>query len=81
MRCTGKPATPSGFHFRVQNAADPFSGRISISKVMSGVLKNDATLQEFHARTSERLQAREVMQGKTPTRSRIARRGLAQSRN
>jgi elongation factor G len=47
--------------------ADPFAGRITYFKVMSGVLKNDATLQNFTRSTSERLQHVQVMQGKTAT--------------
>src|SRR6202023_1663159 len=34
-------------------------------KVMSGVLKNDATLHNFHRNSQERLQHVQVMQGKT----------------
>ena len=45
--------------------ADPFAGRITYFKVMSGVLKNDATLQHFNRNTSERLQHIQVTQGKT----------------
>ena len=52
--------------FVYKTLADPFSGRISYFKVMSGVLKNDATLQNFTRGTSERLQHVQVMQGKTP---------------
>jgi translation elongation factor EF-G len=51
--------------FVFKTLADPFSGRISYFKVMSGVLKNDATLQNFTRGTSERLQHVQVMQGKT----------------
>src|ERR1700674_5635960 len=51
--------------FIYKTLADPFSGRISYFKVMSGVLKNDATLQNFTRGTSERLQHVQVMQGKT----------------
>jgi len=47
--------------------ADPFAGRISYFKVMSGVLKNDATLMNFNRSTPERLQHVQVMQGKTAT--------------
>jgi elongation factor G len=47
--------------------ADPFAGRISCFKVMSGVLKNDATLQNFDRNSPERLQHVQVMQGKTAT--------------
>lgn len=53
--------------FVYKTLADPFSGRISYFKVMSGVLKNDATLQNFTRNTSERLQHVQVMQGKTAT--------------
>jgi elongation factor G len=47
--------------------ADPFAGRISIFKVMSGLLKNDATLQNFDRSSAERLQHLQVMQGKAAT--------------
>ncbi len=61
--------------FVYKTLADPFSGRISYFKVMSGVLKNDATLQNFTRGTSERLQHIQIMQGKTATAvSDIARR-------
>ena len=45
--------------------ADPFAGRISYFKVMSGLLKNDSQLQNFNRNTAERLQHVLVMQGKT----------------
>lgn len=45
--------------------ADPFAGRISYFKVMSGALKNDSQLQNFNRNTLERLQHVLVMQGKT----------------
>ena len=47
--------------------ADPFAGRITYFKVMSGVLKNDATLHNFNRNSPERLQHVQVMQGKTAT--------------
>ncbi|MBZ5501880.1 MAG: elongation factor G [Acidobacteriia bacterium] len=50
-----------------KTVADPFAGRVSYFKVMSGVLKNDATLQNFNRGTQERLQHVQVMQGKTAT--------------
>ncbi len=50
-----------------KTVADPFAGRISYFKVMSGVLKNDATLQNFNRNSQERLQHVQVMQGKTAT--------------
>ena len=51
--------------FVFKTLADPFAGRISYFKVMSGVLKNDATLSNFNRGTAERLQHIQVMQGKT----------------
>ncbi len=53
--------------FVYKTLADPFAGRITYFKVMSGVLHNDATLQNFTRGTSERLQHVQVMQGKTAT--------------
>ena len=46
--------------------SDPFAGRITFFKVFSGVLKNDATLQNFTRSTSEKFAHLSVMQGKTP---------------
>jgi elongation factor G len=45
--------------------SDPFAGRISFFKVYSGVLKNDATLQNFTKNSSEKLAHLAAMQGKT----------------
>jgi elongation factor G len=45
--------------------SDAFSGRISYFKVYSGVVKNDATLQNFTKNTSEKLAHISIMQGKT----------------
>src|SRR5438128_758969 len=53
--------------FVFKTLADPFAGRITYFKVMSGVLKNDATLTNFNRSTQERLQHIQVMQGKTAT--------------
>jgi elongation factor G len=50
-----------------KTVADPFAGRITYFKVMSGVLKNDATLANFNRNSQERLQHVQVMQGKTAT--------------
>ncbi len=44
--------------------SDPFAGRISFFKVFSGVLKNDATLQNFTRNSSEKFSHIGVMQGK-----------------
>jgi len=53
--------------FAFKTIADPFAGRITYFKVMSGVLKNDATLQNFNRNSQERFQHIQVMQGKTAT--------------
>src|ERR1700734_2560749 len=45
--------------------SDPFSGRISYFKVYSGVLKNDATVQNFNRGSSEKFAHIASMQGKT----------------
>ncbi len=44
--------------------SDAFAGRISYFKVFSGVLKNDATLQNFSRNTAEKFAHISVMQGK-----------------
>jgi elongation factor G len=51
--------------FIFKTVADPFAGRITYFKVMSGVVKNDATLNNFNRGSQERLQHVQVMQGKT----------------
>ncbi len=48
-----------------KTVSDPFSGRISFFKVYSGVLKNDATVQNFTRQTSEKFAHLSTMQGKT----------------
>jgi len=48
-----------------KTVSDAFAGRISYFKVFSGVLKNDATLQNFAKGTAEKLAHISVMQGKT----------------
>ncbi|HUD54861.1 MAG TPA: elongation factor G [Terracidiphilus sp.] len=44
--------------------SDPFSGRISFFKVISGVVKNDATLENYTRRGQERFSHLSVMQGR-----------------
>jgi elongation factor G len=44
--------------------SDPFAGRISFFKVLSGVLKNDATLENYTRRGQERFAHLSVMQGR-----------------
>jgi elongation factor G len=48
-----------------KTVSDAFAGRISYFKVFSGVLKNDASLQNFSKNTQEKLAHISVMQGKT----------------
>jgi elongation factor G len=48
-----------------KTVSDPFAGRISYFKVFSGVLKNDASLQNFTRNTPEKLAHISSMQGKT----------------
>ncbi len=47
--------------------ADPFAGRITMFKVVSGVLKADTTVQNVTRDTSERLGHLVLLQGKTQT--------------
>ena len=53
--------------FVFKTLADPFSGRINYFKVKSGVLKNDATLQNFNRNIPERFQHTMIVQGKQLT--------------
>jgi elongation factor G len=48
-----------------KTVSDPFAGRISYFKVFSGVLKNDASLQNFSRNAAEKLAHISIMQGKT----------------
>ena len=61
--------------FIFKTIADAFAGRINYFKVMSGALKNDATLTNFNRNTPERLQHVQVMQGKTGTELAILNAG------
>ncbi|ABF43752.1 translation elongation factor 2 (EF-2/EF-G) [Candidatus Koribacter versatilis Ellin345] len=55
----------SAYVFKTVN--DPFAGRISLFKVFSGVVKNDATLQNFTRNSSEKLAHISAIQGKALT--------------
>ena len=44
--------------------SDPFAGRISFFKVVSGVIKNDAALENYTRRSSERFSHLSIMQGR-----------------
>ena len=48
-----------------KTVSDAFSGRISYFKVFSGVLKNDASVQNFTRSTAEKFAHLSIMQGKT----------------
>ena len=50
--------------FVFKTVADPFAGRVSYFKVMSGILKNEATLSNYNRGGSERLSHIAVVQGK-----------------
>jgi len=47
--------------------ADPFAGRISLFRVMRGVVKSDSTIANLSKETSERLGHLLLLQGKTQT--------------
>jgi len=53
--------------FVYKTLADPFAGRVTYVKVMSGVLKNDANVHNYTRSTTERFQHLQIMQGKTAT--------------
>jgi elongation factor G len=50
--------------FVFKTMSDPFAGRISFFKVISGVIKNDATLENYTRRGQEKLSHLSVMQGR-----------------
>ncbi len=53
--------------FVFKTAADPFAGRVTYFKVMSGVLKNDANVHNYTRSAAERLSHIGVLFGKTIT--------------
>ena len=53
--------------FVFKTVADPFAGRVSYFKVMSGVVKNEANLTNFDRGSTERLSHIGVVQGKAQT--------------
>ncbi len=53
--------------FVFKTANDPFAGRISYFKVFSGVVKNDAALQNFTKSTQEKLSHLSIPHGKNLT--------------
>jgi elongation factor G len=56
----GQPAALVVF----KTMTDPFAGRISFFKVVSGVVKNDATLENYTRRGQERFSHLSIMQGR-----------------
>ncbi|HEX8711617.1 MAG TPA: elongation factor G, partial [Terracidiphilus sp.] len=44
--------------------SDPFAGRISFFKVISGVIRNDAALENYSRRSSEKFSHLSIMQGR-----------------
>jgi elongation factor G len=62
-RKIGENGIPSLFVFKT--TADPFAGRITYFKVMTGTVKNDANLQNVNRGAQERLAHLSVPQGKT----------------
>jgi elongation factor G len=58
-----KIAGPSAYVFKT--TADPFAGRITFFKVMTGTIKNDAALQNVNKSAPERLAHLSIPQGKT----------------
>jgi elongation factor G len=65
MRKVEDSAPLSLFVFKTMT--DPFAGRISFFKVLSGVIKTDATLENFTRREQERFAHLSVMQGRKPS--------------
>ena len=50
--------------YAFKTVSDPFSGRITYFKVFSGVLKNDASVQNYTRNTAEKFAHLSIMQGK-----------------
>ncbi|MGA2117512.1 MAG: elongation factor G [Bryobacteraceae bacterium] len=62
-----RPVSPTGpcSLFVFKTAADPFAGRITYFKVVTGVLKNDANLSNLNRGSAERLAHLSIPMGKT----------------
>jgi elongation factor G len=58
-----KVGGPSAFVFKT--TADPFAGRITFFKVVTGSIKNDATIQNINKQSAEKLAHLSTPQGKT----------------
>jgi elongation factor G len=57
-------AEPSSLYV-FKTVSDPFAGRVSYFKVFSGVIKNDAQLQNYARKSTEKLAHLFTLQGKT----------------
>ena len=66
---TRPPAADTGpaAAFVWKTVADPFAGRITMFRVISGTLKSDSTMANANRDASERLGHLLLLQGKTPT--------------
>jgi elongation factor G len=58
-----------------KTVADPFAGRVTLFRVMNGVLKSDSSVQNTTRETTERLGHLLSMQGKAPTNAPELRAG------
>ena len=61
-RAVSDSEPPALFVFKTMS--DPFAGRITFFKVISGVIKNDATVENYTRRGQERLSHLSIMQGR-----------------
>ena len=64
-RAVSETGPPSAFVWKT--IADPFAGRITLFRVMSGILKTDSTLHNKTRDTTERLSHVVLLQGKIQT--------------
>jgi elongation factor G len=64
-RAVSESGTPSAYVWKT--IADPFAGRITLFRVMSGVLKTDSSIYNKTRETTERLGHVVLLQGKTQT--------------
>jgi elongation factor G len=59
--------SPPAAVFVWKTVADPFAGRITMFRVISGTVKADSTVQNLSRDSSERIGHLTLLQGKTPT--------------
>jgi elongation factor G len=63
-RCVADNCPTAAVVFKTM--ADPFAGRVSFFKVIGGVIKNDAALENYTRRSSEKFSHLCIMQGRKP---------------